>query len=503
MGLEEPPKQLDGVSDEKTAPEALAGNEPPSAGDGEGSDDGTGPDPESLDRVPSGPPLQRLFASTKRWIITMATFAGFLSPMTANIYFPALNPIATDLGVSISRVNLTLTSMIFQAISLTMVDDFGDMAGRRRAFILSMVIYMFANLGLALQDDYAALLVLRTMQSLGNNGTLALFFAVVADVAVSAERGKYMGIIGAGINTGPALSPVLGGILAQYLGWRSIFWFCLIYTGAWIIPFAIAVPETSRNVVGNGSVPARGWNLTLVDYIRSRRQLMVRNYSANKLQPKLRIPNPLNALKALMEKDLAMLYFYGTLVYLNFILICATLSTQFVRIYGYNDLQIGLCYLPYGVGCCFAAVVQGRILDWSYRRIARKIGFTIDYRRGDDLRTFPIEEARIQPVGLRHRVVFLLNTLGVDLYPEAPATAVATNNLLRCLFGAGGTALIETMLEAMGRGWTFTFWAVVLVAFSPILWILTKWGPGWREERRVGKLNAKMGNEKEGESRPR
>lgn len=60
-----------------------------------------------------------------------------------NIYFPALNPIAKDLGVSVSLINLTLTTyMIFQGIAPTLFGDFGDMAGRRPAFILAVSIYI-------------------------------------------------------------------------------------------------------------------------------------------------------------------------------------------------------------------------------------------------------------------------------------------------------------------------------------------------------------------------
>lgn len=60
-----------------------------------------------------------------------------------NIYFPALNPIAMDLGVSVSLINLTLTTyMIFQGIAPTLFGDFGDMAGRRPAFILAVLIYI-------------------------------------------------------------------------------------------------------------------------------------------------------------------------------------------------------------------------------------------------------------------------------------------------------------------------------------------------------------------------
>ena len=52
-----------------------------------------------------------------------------------------------------------------------------------------------ANIGLALQNNYAALLVLRCLQSTGSSGTVALGNAVVADIASTGERGKFMGTI--------------------------------------------------------------------------------------------------------------------------------------------------------------------------------------------------------------------------------------------------------------------------------------------------------------------
>ena len=51
--------------------------------------------------------------------------------------------------------------------------------------------------------------------------------------------------------------------------------------------------------------------------------------------------------------------------------------------------------------------------------------------------------------------------------------------------GAGATGVIIYMIEAMGRGWCFTFIAGVVAVFSPILWVLERWGPGWREARRA------------------
>lgn len=71
-----------------------------------------------------------------------------------------------------------------------------DTSGRRLSFILCYVIYIVANIGLALQTNYVALLILRMVQAVGCSAAIALAFAIVSDISTSAERGKYMGYAG-------------------------------------------------------------------------------------------------------------------------------------------------------------------------------------------------------------------------------------------------------------------------------------------------------------------
>jgi MFS family permease len=78
-----------------------------------------------------------------------------------------------------------------------------------------------------------------------------------------------------------------------------------------------------------------------------------------------------------------------------------------------------------------------------------------------------------------------LSTLIVDLYPLSPATATAANNLIRCLIGAAGIAAINPMTEAIGKGWSFTFFALLFLAAVPLLLLEIRQGPKWREARRV------------------
>jgi len=129
----------------------------------------------------------------------MASTGGFFSAASANIYFPALNALSIDFGESSTLINLTLTTyMIMQGLAPTIIGDMADMLGRRPAYIICFVIYIGANIGLALCRNFASLLVLRMLQAAGSSATIALGSGVVADVATNAERGNWMGWVTAG-----------------------------------------------------------------------------------------------------------------------------------------------------------------------------------------------------------------------------------------------------------------------------------------------------------------
>lgn len=101
-----------------------------------------------------------------------------------------------------------------QSLAPMFVADFADTAGKRPAYAVCFLLYIAANIGLALQNDFASLLALCCLQSAGSGATVALASGVVADIAPSALRGSYIGYTMAGSSIGPSLGPVLGGFLA-------------------------------------------------------------------------------------------------------------------------------------------------------------------------------------------------------------------------------------------------------------------------------------------------
>lgn len=80
--------------------------------------------------------------------------------------------------------------------------------------------------------------------------------------------------------------------------------------------------------------------------------------------------------------------------------------------------------------------------------------------------------------------IFTINSAFViDLYPGASASATAVNNLMRCLIGAAGVAVVQPIIEALTAEYTFVLLAGITVAMTPLLWVEQRFGAAWRLAR--------------------
>ncbi|KAK7956645.1 uncharacterized protein PG986_005867 [Apiospora aurea] len=480
-------------------------------------------------------PVYSIFTTCQKRVIVLSAAAGaFFSPLTAQVYFPALGMLAKDFNI-----NLTVTTyMIFQGITPMFIGSFADATGRRPAYLICFVIYIGANIGCALAPNYAALLVLRMLQSAGSSTTVALCQAVVSDIITSAERGQYVGFAAVPTILAPALGPVIGGLLSQFLGWRWTFWFLTILAGAYMVIYALFMPETCRNIVGDGSLrPHKAyrtlWQLgkeALEDRRRAKESTnnksdsndlaLYRTVSRASARPALQVRklNPFKSLAILFDKEMFLLLTYSSIVFAGFYAVATALPSQLARNYGFDNLMVGLMFLPLGGGSIFAAAVLGRIINWNYQRHCRRLGLPFERSKQPDLAGFPIERARLE-IGLpllalasavlmgwgwamQYRahlavpcvLLFLLgigiigfsntsNVLLADVNPGHAGSATAANNLTRCLVGAAATAAVNPMIDGIGDGWAFFILGALALAGAPSLLLIMKHGVRWRKEK--------------------
>lgn len=130
----------------------------------------------------------------KRWIVFLAAYAGLFSPLSSFIYYPALYPLAQDLRATVEMVNLTITSyMIVSGVVPSLLGDMADTLGRRPLYLGAMAVYCAANIGLALQDSYWALLTLRMVQSAGSCGEYHFQVGVSFDTDMEMQEPSHSG----------------------------------------------------------------------------------------------------------------------------------------------------------------------------------------------------------------------------------------------------------------------------------------------------------------------
>ncbi|KAI0810335.1 major facilitator superfamily domain-containing protein [Xylaria sp. FL0064] len=468
----------------------------------------------------------------KTLLVISAAFSGLFASWTAQIYLPALNNAAYDLHTSIKKINLTVTSyMIFQGVTPIFIGGYADAMGRRPVYIICFVLYIAVDVALALTDSYGSLLALRSVQSITISSTQALCQGVVADISTSAERGQYAAFLALPTILGPSIGPVIGGAIAQFLGWRNIFWFLAITGGINLAVLIALFPETCRRIVGNGSILPKKSNQTLLQLFLNRRkdlstELEIGTVPALLLVPDAEIPKAnfawarfLSALTLLFEKELFVLSTYGGLLFAGLYAVGTAAPSLFAKYYGYNGLTIGLLYLPLAAGSVAAVVLVGKMLNWNFQRHAKRLNITVVRGQHMDLSEFPIERARVEvlippfilsvivitawgwtvenrvSVGVVVVLVFLLglglsgvasvfSALITDIRPEKASAASASNNIIKFLLGAAMSAAIEPLISAVEPGKAFSIIASFYVVVSPCLVVVVRKGMKWRREVR-------------------
>ncbi|KAI9369765.1 major facilitator superfamily domain-containing protein [Aspergillus egyptiacus] len=486
-----------------------------------------------LESKPGHPEVYSVFTKgEKRIAVFLVTFAATFSPLSSFIFFPAISALSESLNVSIAKINLTVTSyMIVAGLAPAIIGDMADMTGRRNVYILTMLIYAAANIGLAIQNTWLALFLLRMVRSAANPATIAMGYGVISDISPPSERGGYVGVprllTYISPNFATAIGPILGGALVQSPGWRWIFWLLAIAAGICLLSIALFLPETSRFIVGNGSREVSALYRPIFRYDRAKHDTTAITSatitpSDSNMQGaeqegrrtaatprKFRIPNPLSMLKILADRNTLLITLIYGVYYMNFSCLQASLSTLVIDIYGFSELKAGLVYLPFGVGSCIGAYCSGKVMNRDYRLTARAHNFVIDSTHGDDLAVFPIEKARFRSIwywicatgistggygwaleGRSHISIPLILqfiagfaiaiTFNANQNPQSPATAQAANNVVRCSLAGAGLAFLQDALDVMGPGWTFTLFGGLCLGCLGVAFLEWRFGRGWR-----------------------
>jgi EmrB/QacA subfamily drug resistance transporter len=143
-----------------------------------------------------------------------------------NIALPA---IGEQFNLDVILLSWVATSFMLTSASLLI--PFGrlaDIYGRKKIFVLGVIIFMVGSALCAISNSGAMLLIARGIQGIGGAATFSTCIAILTSEFPLEERGKVLGINTGAVYLGLSLGPSLGGLLTQYAGWKSIFIICAV-----------------------------------------------------------------------------------------------------------------------------------------------------------------------------------------------------------------------------------------------------------------------------------
>ncbi|EKM83252.1 hypothetical protein AGABI1DRAFT_69522 [Agaricus bisporus var. burnettii JB137-S8] len=474
--------------------------------------------------------LKTALSKREKWfVVSLIALTAFLGPFTTNLYLPAIPVISRNFHKSIELINLTVTVyVIFQAITPMFFGPMSDYMGRRPVALICLLILALSSIGLALvpTSDYWLLMVLRCIQSTGASSTIAIGAGVISDISTAVERGGFYGVFSLGTMTGPTLGPVIGGALAQGLGWRSIFWFLCIAVSLCLLVLLLFLPET---------LPRRQHSHSKVVYtpiipIVGRKTIILPPHATSTPTVKFQSRNPF---PLFLKCNILFPLVLNAMSYAVYFAVVASLASLFEVAYPFLDgTRIGLCYLAIGGTMTLGTSFVGKYLDLRYKQEEKRL-CEILTTAGDlenrllvegvsdigKLPEFPIERARLKylaemvvilsgaamgygwcierrvhlavPLILQSiigsismTVMNATTTLLIDLAPGQGSAVSACTNFFRSTLCAIIISVIQPMIDGIGVGLTFVILGVLtLVVSLPCFYFEINSGYKWRAGR--------------------
>jgi MFS family permease len=170
--------------------------------------------------------------SLKRSVLLVSTFAAFLTPFLSSAINLALPAIGKELHANAISLGWIASSFILSsAIFLLPFGRLADIIGRKKVFSYGILLFTITTSLIIFCRTITTLVILRIFQGVAGAMIFGTSMAIITSVFPLGERGRALGINITAVYLGLSTGPIIGGLLTQYFGWRSIF--------AFLVPFGI------------------------------------------------------------------------------------------------------------------------------------------------------------------------------------------------------------------------------------------------------------------------
>src|SRR6267154_3620920 len=180
--------------------------------------------------------------------ITVLAMLAATGTLATNILLPSLPQMAASLHVSTAEVTASITVFLAVfAVGQLAVGPISDRYGRRIPVLTGFVVFIAGSIWCGLASDLPNLLIGRVIQAAGACATSVLSRAIARDLFSGAALARAMALIMIAMAAAPGFSPLLGGALDHYFGWRSEFALVAVFAGLGALAYATALGETHNS----------------------------------------------------------------------------------------------------------------------------------------------------------------------------------------------------------------------------------------------------------------
>ncbi|KAF4760364.1 hypothetical protein HAV15_006782 [Penicillium sp. str.  len=427
-----------------------------------------------------------------RWYITLVASAVVVCvAFGSSIVTGGLGLIEEQYNVSLEVAILTCSIMVCGfAVGPLLWSPLSEIIGRRPVYIISLTLYVIFNIPCALSPNIGGLLVCRFLCGVFSSSGLSLAGGTIADIWSIEERGMAIAYFAAAPYCGPVLGPIVTGWINIGSGRLDLFfWVNLAFAGAMTIMIGL-VPETYaplilkrraarlRKETGNPNIITEQEKTKLTFQEIARTSLI----------------RPITMI--MTEPVLDLMCMYIVLIYAMLYAFFFAYPVIFPELYGYNDGQIGLMFIPILIGAAFALVVTPAI-EGKFKKICSQRSPTPEDRLHAALiggPFIPIAFFILGATSYKHIIwvgpassgiafgfgmvlcYYAVNNYIIDSYQKYAASALAAKVFLRSGGGAAFPLFTTQMYDRLGLQWASWLMAFIGVAMVFIPYIFYFFG---------------------------
>jgi EmrB/QacA subfamily drug resistance transporter len=320
-----------------------------------------------------------------RWALLSVLCGTFLVSMDQTIIATVLPMIVKELGQPELYAWVAASYILTNAVALPVAGRLSEIVSPRRVYVISTLVFLIGSVCCGLSHGMRELVAARALQGFGGGGMVATGSVIMGLLFSPRERGRYLGYLGATMGISSLLGPLAGGILADSVSWRAVF-FVNIPPG--IVTLILALRSVPAERVG-GDVPFDGlgalwlalWSIPLMLALSHGALPLLALVPLALLMFYRRersFPHPLLDLELLRNRPVicACLAMFG--VAGAFTSMVLYLPLYLVQVRGFSALQAGLCMMACTLGGVLSAVLLGRLLEKGKPRTLVLLGNLVD-----------------------------------------------------------------------------------------------------------------------------